>query len=145
MIGYLAKGPYKITKAQKKAAARALLSLARTWLLDNKYECHNCGAVEDDVKGALTDHSDCQNCGLHYPVYLQAITCLTHAEKKVDEWCDNWPPTWRDCARRTDPDDKKQVLVFAGDMSWGDSPDGGGYKYLDEFLNSGIIDKLGIR
>jgi transcription elongation factor Elf1 len=145
MIGYLAKGPYTITKAKRKAAARELLRLARIWLLENTYTCCTCGAVETDIEEAVKDHLDCQNCGVRYPVYLQDIKCLSHAEKKVAAWCDYWPPTWRDCARRPDPDDKKQVLVFAGDMSYGESPDGAGYEYLAELLNSGISDLLGIR
>jgi hypothetical protein len=55
-----------------------------------------------------------------------------------------WHPMFRDCAVITDPAFPDRVIVFAGERTWGDTPDGGGFRYLAEAGNLGITAAFGI-
>lgn len=50
----------------------------------------------------------------------------------------------RDGSSRPDPDDPKRQIVIAGELSWGDEPDGLGYQTLKAAFESGIADIFGI-
>jgi len=49
-----------------------------------------------------------------------------------------WHPMFRDSAVITDPAFPGRVIVFAGERTWGDTPDGGGFRYLAEAGHLGI-------
>jgi hypothetical protein len=65
--------------------------------------------------------------------------------KFIDDFYDFWKSSSRDASSRIDPDDKTQQIVFAGDMSWGDEPDGYGYGLLKQLLECGVDEVLGIK
>lgn len=51
-------------------------------------------------------------------------------------------PLFRDVNMRYAKIGKKRIeIVFAGELSWGDEPDGLGYKYLKRIVTLGISDK----
>lgn len=52
-------------------------------------------------------------------------------------------PSYRDCASRTISDD--EFVLFAGEMTWGDEPEGGGYGVLKDIHMMGIVEELGLR
>jgi len=51
----------------------------------------------------------------------------------------------RDLATRFDPDDDDQQIVFAGEMSWGDDPEGFAYQTIRDADKLGMLDVFGIR
>jgi len=51
----------------------------------------------------------------------------------------------RDLATRFDPDDDDQQIVFAGEMSWGDEPEGFAYRTFRDADKLGMLDVFGIR
>ena len=62
----------------------------------------------------------------------------------VDEFRGNWPPGFRDAAHVLDPDIPGKLIVFAGDRTWGDTPDGGGFQLLSRAGILGIAPVLGV-
>jgi hypothetical protein len=55
-----------------------------------------------------------------------------------------WYPVFRDSAMITDPASPERVIVFAGELSWGDTPQGRGFQLLAEIGVLGIADAFGI-
>jgi hypothetical protein len=55
-----------------------------------------------------------------------------------------WYPAFRDCAMIRDPQFPERVIVFAGDTSWGDTPQGRGFQLLAEIGALGIAEVFGI-
>jgi hypothetical protein len=51
----------------------------------------------------------------------------------------------RDLTTRIDPDDDEQRIVFAGEMSWGDEPEGFAYRTFRDADKLGMLDVFGIR
>ena len=67
-------------------------------------------------------------------------------EPVIREFVDWWRTlSGCDTCSRTDPDNPRQVLVYAGDMTYGDEPDGCGYQMLKQALAWGFAEALGIR
>jgi hypothetical protein len=123
MVGYLVTGPVKITEAAIKKAISNLKK--RDW----RGECPECG--EDRAPGG--------GCSCFVPPKSG------EEEAFVRDWVAHWPPDYRDCAVRRDPrDPKKRWLVFAGDRSWGESPEGAGFEMLKRGAVSGIAEDLGV-
>jgi len=56
----------------------------------------------------------------------------------------DWPPVYRDSASVPDPTDPSRVIVFAGERSWGDTPEGYGFRCLAQAQVLGIGEALGI-
>ena len=133
MTGYLLKGPAKLPKNAEKIAEKELLNL-RKRLLKNPKVCGNCG-------NKLEDGCPCY-CG--WPVIGKDATD-GEIRSLAKELVEGWTPDNRDTASRLDPDNRKKVIVFAGDMSWGDEPEGGGYQYLKKLCLSGVAEALKIR
>lgn len=51
-------------------------------------------------------------------------------QSAVDEFRGNWPPLFRDAAHLIDPDIPGKLIVFAGERTWGDTPDGDGFQLM---------------
>lgn len=51
----------------------------------------------------------------------------------------------RDLATRDDPDNKGSLLIFAGDMSWGDNLNGWAYTTLEKIVAIEAQDFFGLR
>jgi len=133
MCGYIVKGPAKLPKNAVELAIKSLKA-QRKRLIAGVRKCEVCG--QDMAEGGT--------CSCGWPV-IEKETTDYGISMLARNLVDAWAPTYRDCCSRKDPDDPKQIIVFAGDMSWGDDPEGSGYQYLKELINSGIGEVLGIR
>lgn len=51
---------------------------------------------------------------------------------------------YRDTATRADPHDPKYRIVVAGELSWGDEPEGAGYETLKAAACIGLFEVMGI-
>ena len=67
------------------------------------------------------------------------------ADKIVRRLMNEWFPYGRDCAYRQSPVGSDRLLVFCGDMSWGDTPDGHTYQYFEELDQRGLFTVFGIK
>jgi len=137
MSGYLVVGPRKITEKSIRKAASALLRKAKAEVKSSSWTCENCGAV------MTMDTSVCKSCGYEHED-LSSIGYLLTAKAHVEQLIADWPPDYRDVTSRSSPFSKGQIIVFAGDMSWGDEPSGAGYQTLKRIMASGVSKELGI-
>jgi hypothetical protein len=60
----------------------------------------------------------------------------------VDGWNDG---CFRDLSSRPDPDKPRRKIVVAGELSWGDEPEGAGYQMLKKAFALGIARRLGVK
>lgn len=67
----------------------------------------------------------------------------TNRLKVAEEFIKGWPDFGRDTNVRFL--NEKEVIVVAGDMSWGDSPDGAGYTAIDYVYKLKLDEILGLR
>ena len=76
--------------------------------------------------------------------YVFART-LEDLAREVRQFAEFWNEgSARDLSSRPDPDHPQRKVVVAGDMSWGDEPDGCGYQNLKWAFGLGIAGHLGI-
>lgn len=116
-IGYLVKGPTRIPAGRLKAAVRACKRLRQELMRD---------------AGAGTD--------------VDPRDIPEDPEAAIREFVEWWRVLdCRDTCSRPDPDDPRQKIVYAGEMSWGDEPDGYGYRMLKRAFTWGFAEALGIR
>ncbi len=65
--------------------------------------------------------------------------------KAVQEFVEAWNDScFRDTSYRIDPDKPDRKVVVAGELSWGDEPDGFGYQMLKKAFGLGIAQRLGV-
>ena len=131
-IGYLCKGPMKIPAARIKAAVRACLK-QRHALLADAGEGATRGERSDAALSATGESFDPEDIPQDpEPNILAFVEWWQHTDS-----CDTWS--------RQDPDDPRQKLVYAGDTSYGDEPDGQGYQMINQAFAWGYAGALGVR
>jgi len=65
--------------------------------------------------------------------------------REVKEFVAGWNDgCFRDMSSRIAPDKPRRKVVVAGELSWGDEPDGLGYQMLKKAFGLGIAQQLGI-
>jgi hypothetical protein len=65
--------------------------------------------------------------------------------KAVKDFAAAWNEgRFRDLAFRTDPDKPDRKVAVAGELSWGDEPEGLGYQTLKKAFGLGIAQRLGV-
>jgi len=139
MIGYIVVGPKLIGPWQQKEAVRKIKLLVKEWNASGKPPvCQTCFV---EYSEASLDGCQCDECGTEMP---DLELMKTDPERYVREMVERWPPDFRDVATRDMPGNRDKVIVFAGDMTWGDSPEGAGYAALRLLLNSGCAEELGL-
>jgi hypothetical protein len=136
-IGYLLQGPRVLTEKRVELARRRAQRIdkivvahgkarGRKDLLREKYfELVNDGGMDDmqPPEGVF-------------------------AEKALDEFVTWWNDDdrfARDTSWCPDRYRKDGVVVYAGEMTWGDSPSGVGYEHLDAMVTTGLLRLLDIR
>jgi hypothetical protein len=131
-VGYLVKGPRRIAAGRIKAAVRACLRLRKQLL-----------AAADDPE----DENSRRDAALHLTgEFFDPADIPENPEREIRAFVDWWRrPEGRDVCCRDDPDNPRQTLVYAGEMSWGDEPSGYGYQMLKKALAWGFAEALGIR
>ena len=131
-IGYLVKGPRKINPARIKAAARACLK-TRAAILKDVSDNANRGERQEAAYALTSEYFDPEDIP-------------ENPEQAIREWIEWWThQDSRDTCSRSDPDNPRQQLVYAGEMSWGDEPSGRGYQMLKKAFAWGFAEALGIR
>lgn len=131
MIGYIMVGPDKISDESIQRAAEKIMKIK-----DILQVCQNCN-------DPLDEDCVCDGCGSISENYLN-IKTIEDAIFRVKDIIENWPPGYRDCCVRGDPLRSDYSIVFAGEMSWGDSPGGRGFLTLERIYMSGLMDELAI-
>jgi hypothetical protein len=131
-VGYLVKGPDKISARMIEAAVRRCLD-RRRMRLDQAGEGATSGQRADTALAETGEEFD--------PADIPE-----NPEPVIRDFVAWWRGLdGRDTCCRTDPDDPRQKLVFAGEMSWGDEPQGQGYQMLKRAFDWGFAEALGIR
>lgn len=152
LIGFLVKGPEKIELTEDLRSA-AMKQLGKITEYISRYEqTQNNSSMSTAVNEALQsdlDHAYEQlgNMAEDQDMLYEELTSLElgfddEALGKFVEWWHS--PLGRNIAYRSDPDDDTKRIFFAGDMSWGDEPDGIGYRYLKWAVYTGVGALLGI-
>lgn len=150
LIGYLIKGPRDLA-LHRDAAVLALTAYhvtVRTAL--DAYVAAGGDDLEDAAQVEALVGSDLYSAvenqyGEFLGESLEALLDTDPAEA-IDTFITLWESgAASDMTSRTDPDDATQLLVFAGEMSWGDEPSGTGYQALKDAEFSGVLTALGIR
>lgn len=131
-IGCLVKGPQKIPAVRIKAAVRACKRKRATLLGD----AGDDSSRSERMSAALSTTGE----------YFDPADIPDDPQQEIRSFVQWWHHIdSRDTCSRQDPDDPRQVLVYAGDMSWGDEPDGAGYRKLKQAMAWGYAEALGIR
>jgi len=150
LIGYLLKGPARISLKGRKfdRAAKRVKLFTRLLELDELTEEELRSAfsaqelkVLDKLKIKPSLHIE-SLVGLknEYASALKHINGFS-AESFVFWW--NLPGA-DDTMFRRDPDNRRKRILFAGESTWGDEPDGYGYRRLKAALLSDVASILGI-
>lgn len=168
LICYVAKGPKKFTKARRRSAERWLKTLWPTlakaneqWKWDGTVQESPAASELRQVMRGLrfseakrhvtiwVGESDPDDCYLEEVVsaYRWIVSAgITTPARFLNGFLDFWNRcTPRDTVKRSDPDDVKQQIVVAGEMSWGDEPGGYGYQMLKAADYLQIMTLLSIR
>lgn len=66
------------------------------------------------------------------------------AEESVKEFMELWNGNYRDAASREDPNDPTRQITVAGEMSWGDEPEGA-YQICKNAVRLGVTDVFEVR
>jgi hypothetical protein len=161
LIGWHVKGPAQlhITNQQIRQLAHQLLPVARWWRDLGEDRELICGDPENACPHVST--ADIDYYAEFTEVFIPALLpegdidteprkftngkLRAHLCKLVTNVLAEWPPNYRDTSWIEDPDDPDQILVFAGEMSWGDEPQGGGYQAMRMLAQTGIGPAVGIK
>ena len=146
LICFICKGPVRLDPKRKPAAiARILATSTIAQRVFDEYErtatTPEDPVFSDDDRQWILDHDVSTHDVEKY------IADEKHAEEIVQALFDMWVGelSCRDKDSRLDPDDSTQRIVVAGDMSWGDTPDGLGYETLTDAARFDILEIFGIR
>ena len=131
-VGLLPKGPVKITARQIKAAVRAC-------------KRHRQELLNDAGAGATQDER-CDAAESETGERFDPLVIPEDPTQAIREFVDWWHDLdCGDSCSRIDPDDPQQKIVYAGDMTYGDEPDGYGYQMIKKGHSWGFTEALGIR
>jgi hypothetical protein len=152
LIGYLLKGPYELPEDKKDEAIEHAMGILRKYTVAAAgYKADPENYVFDEEIKALLDR-----CAVDLEMELELVdfsdddadeaSMRGEATEAVNDLFNIWNGSnARDCICRTDPDDKKQLMFFCGDATYGDSPDGYAYTTIETCMRYGILDFFNIR
>lgn len=135
-VGFLMKGPRDLTPNRPKAIARAMQILK---MVDEGIEAGEPSKeLQEHLNWAGLDEID--------ELYDKFTDWkLVDVEKMVDRVMDLWEKRdVSDAYSRYDPDDNTQLLMWVGDSTWGDPPQGPGYTLINDAHDLDIVHALGI-
>ncbi len=140
MIGFLLVGP----KSLKDKRAEAIAHIAEEVKVAKEIEATlmEGKVLSSDQINFLEVHAvDADYIENIQAAYTDVITDVS-PEKWVDDFIDFWENTFaRDTADRFYGDKK---IIFAGEATWGDEPDGYGYTLLKTLVMLNVTDIFGI-
>lgn len=157
LIGCFSKGPRKLPRhSLVTATAEANWRIAWLKKAQRAIQANDDDALRKLIPGCpwlAPEHSngDVKHIDLtqlrseieHLLSTVGDVNTLT-GEDIVKQFVDAWPPEFRDTAHVVDPADPDKVIVFAGERTWGDSPDGAGFKMLMRAAVLGIASPLSV-
>lgn len=145
LVAFIVKGPKKLPAGQRDAAVAAAKK-AVAWVKKGKRLYYKREDKPSAAERELYWH-EAPNKYLRdqKDIILFEDLADVEPEKFVDEFLRLWPHIARDASYRTDPDDDTQILLVAGDTSWGNEPEGLGYQTLKTAQNLGLFEIFGIR
>jgi hypothetical protein len=127
LIGYLVKGPHQLNTDEATiqlaiARAQSMLDQIAAWKRVETDDEREAFAVQYNINHEdFDDHSSSQ---------MASLTGKT-APELVKDFLEFWPgEDCRDACVRPDPDSPSKVIIFAGEMSWGDEPQGEAFEQL---------------
>ena len=131
-VGFLVVGPMKIAARKIKAAVRACKQRRQELLAQADGDANR----QKRMDAALSETGE----------YFDPEDIPENPELDIRSFGEWWHTLdCRDTCSRTDPDDPRQKIVYAGEMSCGDEPEGHGYQQLKKALAWGFAKALGIR
>jgi len=131
-VGYIVKGPRKISESRIRAAVCACRRLRRKLL-------KLCAGIDDS-------YTRTEVVAEKVGEYFDPEEIPENPESVIRDFVAWWHHIeGRDTCSRSDPDDSRQVLVYAGEMSWGDEPQGYGFQKLKQAFGWGFAEALGVR
>lgn len=146
LLGWLAKGPMKlhVSRKHKRQIVHQLSQIANWWQGmgdDAEFDyASRIGECPIPIAQSLIDDESS---------FRRLIEWLTEPEgneprtpkqlisSRLNQLLD-WPPHHGTAAWTNDPDDPSQVIVFAGELSWGDLPETSGYRHLQLLALTGV-------
>lgn len=138
LIGYHLRGPATCSPARITAAKRHMQRIERISTIPESKRSRRDTRAWNDLLNRISAAT-----GIDDTVELAAeadgLTRLGGAF--VDDFIAVWNGDGRDISIR---DDGTRRSFFAGDMSWGDTPDGDGYTTANTAAQTGILPLLGI-
>jgi hypothetical protein len=142
LISFILVGPAKLEcNAEKEKQildrANAILGCVKQWQAHVE-EVEIDGAVPDMPDTEIMFAGDTSEVN-DYIFLLEKNPAEIHKDF-LDLWNDGFA---RDASSRFIDNDSRRILV-AGELSWGDEPDGHGYQTIKAALYLGILDAYGI-
>jgi len=120
-VGYIVIGPNRpFTEEEIERAVKVYKTV------EQETVCPEC---EERVTDGV-----CEGCGRDYPEPDMDLD-------EFREYLTSWPLDYRDVGWRVYKDKR---VVCAGEMTWGDEPDGSGYQWFKRILSWGLADALGL-
>lgn len=149
LICYICIGPKEYGETEKKKAydvlagyrekAKFLESKVDEWEMLHHPECKAWLEEQKDISCVVENWRDYGSDHIEdLVVFLDAPDCV------LDRFFQAWEGGARDMAVRSYPDNDDEVIVVAGDMSWGDTPQGIGYQALNDIHRYDLLDVLEI-
>ena len=146
LIGYIVKGSTKITKAKQNKAVKYLKQLFNAYIGQVKKDPDEAVDIDYLIKHMPKQAIDLLDIDEDQFISMLEDNATKDPDKLVKDMADFWhSPGYRDVCIVIDPDDMKQHIMFAGDMSWGDEPEGGGYRELNRIYWLGVAKILGLK
>jgi len=144
LIAYIIKTPRKITRSQRNAAITDF-NTRREHLFKDYPTQKSIEAA--DVRSVIKTHPWLEDIiEDQFDEIGEAYDWVRTSDpvKVVDDFIAISNGSARDSCSRIDPDNKKRAILCAGEMSWGDEPEGYGYQSIKGMMKLGIAKILGV-
>ena len=146
LIGFIVKGPTRIKKDKQKKAVQYLTQLFDAYIEQAKKDPSKDPDINYLRKYIPKQAADMMDIDEEQFIVILQENARIDPKVLVKTMVDFWhAPNYRDVCVVIDPDDIKQHIMFAGDMSWGDEPEGPGYRELKRIYWLGVDKILGLK
>jgi hypothetical protein len=151
LISYIVVGPKEFSPGQLAKARELLVQRAQEWRAWGA-RCEtliNIAESDDDFPDPpdwLTDTADSEFGSME----SAADGCPFDTDEDVDKFLANfwemWEDNWPDCNWREMPGDPSKRIWIAGEMSWGDTPEGDAYQMMHKLhlFGQDVLGALGL-
>ena len=135
LIGYMVFGPIKVKKTEAELKAYFEANKKETEVTD--------GGSDATVLGLAPSPEWVEG---HDEPETDDVLDLDDFIQESNDFMDFWnEENSRDCSFRVNPNDPEGKVGFAGDTTWGDSPEGVGYQAFDFVQKYELWDLFGLK